>query len=295
MNSRKPPWLKKRIASGSTYREVLDLVKRSGLHTVCQEAHCPNLGECFARSTSTFMILGDRCTRNCSFCAVGRGTPLPPDENEPVRVAEAVKELGLRHVVITSVTRDDLHDGGAGQFADTIRAVKERNPGVRIEVLVPDFQGSGEALETVIRARPDMINHNLETVPRIYGDVRPGADYKRSLLLLKRVKEADSGLHTKSGLMLGLGETIDELMKVFEDLLKVECFALTLGQYLAPSLDHHPVIRYVSPEEFESIEESAYKMGFKAVAAGPFVRSSYRAGELFNSLRPGIPLHHQNT
>lgn len=279
----KPDWLKKRIPSGQACTEVSSLLRDCQLHTVCQEAHCPNLGECFSRGTATFMILGDRCTRSCSFCAVRHDSPLPLDEGEPQRVAMAVEALGLRYVVITSVTRDDLSDGGAFHFAKTIRSIKARMPNTRIEVLVPDFQGSEWALKIVIEAKPDVINHNVETVPKLYPEVRPQADYKRSLQLLKRSKEIDHRILTKSGLMLGLGEDPEEVLNVLEDLLESGCQLLTIGQYLRPSSRHHQVIRFVPPEEFTQWGELAYRMGFLAVASGPFVRSSFKAAEMFQT------------
>jgi len=278
---RKPAWLKKRLHTGETYHKVFALLKESQLHTVCQEAHCPNLGECFSHGTATFMILGDQCTRNCRFCAVRHDAPHPLDEEEPELVSKAIEALGLTYAVITSVTRDDLPDGGAAHFADTVRAIKARNPGTDIEVLIPDFQGSKSALRSVVEAEPDIINHNLETVPRLYPEVRPQAIYKRSLQLIGRVGLLDRRILTKSGLMLGLGETHGEIIDVFGDLLQAGCRALTLGQYLAPSPAHHQVIRYLPPEEFSQLEEIAYQMGFAAVASGPFVRSSYDAGKMF--------------
>jgi lipoyl synthase len=278
---KKPPWLKKRLASGETYRKVFKLLKESHLHTVCQEAHCPNVGECFSEGTATFMILGDRCTRNCTFCAIRHDPPLPMDEGEPEEVSKAVKALGLKYAVITSVTRDDLPDGGADQFGKTVLAIQAESPKTSVEVLIPDFQGSETALAKVVTTGPDVINHNLETVPRLYAEVRPQAVYERSLQLLERVGKRDRRILTKSGLMLGLGESREEIIGVLEDLLKVGCQMLTLGQYLSPSSDHHPVVRFLPPEEFSNLEEIARKMGFTAVASGPFVRSSFHAGEMF--------------
>ena len=282
---RKPPWLRRRIQAGATYQEVHRIIQRSKLHTVCQEAHCPNLGECFSRGTATFLILGDHCTRNCRFCAVAHGPSGPPDSEEPHRLAEAVQNMGLRYVVVTSVTRDDLSDGGSGHFAQTISEIRRRVPTARIEVLVPDFQGSDSAVTTVVQARPDVFNHNLETVARLYPKVRPGADYRRSLRLLRRVRALSSDMPTKSGLMLGLGESPEELRQALFDLLEVECRILTLGQYLQPSRDHLPVERFLPPEAFEQWREVALEMGFRQVASGPFVRSSYRAGELYEGLK----------
>lgn len=251
------------------------------LATVCQEARCPNRCECFARGTATFMILGRTCTRNCRFCAVKGGEPDEVDPDEPGRVAEAADRLGLRHVVVTSVTRDDLSDGGSGQFARTIRAVRDRC-GATVEVLTPDFEGRAEDIDCVIEARPDIFNHNVETVPRLYDEVRPEADYRRSLDLLERV--SDRGLISKSGLMLGLGEKRNEILAVMKDLLEVGCRALTLGQYLSPGDAHHEVVRFVKPEEFEQLRERGLEMGFDGVASGPFVRSSYNAGQLADEL-----------
>ena len=282
---RKPPWLKQSIPAGATYQEVHRIIQRSKLHTVCQEAHCPNLGECFSHGTATFLILGDRCTRNCRFCAVAHGPIGPPDIEEPRRVAEAVQNMELRFVVVTSVTRDDLSDGGSGHFAQTIREIRRLVPKARIEVLVPDFQGSDRALRTVVQARPDVFNHNLETVVRLYPKVRAGADYHRSLQLFKQVGELSPDMPTKSGLMLGLGESPEELRQALFDLLEVECRILTLGQYLQPSRDHLAVERFVPPEEFVEWRQVALEMGFREVASGPFVRSSYRAGELYEALQ----------
>jgi len=280
----KPPWLKRRIPSGATYQEIQKLLKSGRLHTVCQEACCPNLGECFSRGTATFLILGDRCTRDCRFCAVGHGPPEPPDLGEPLRVADAVKAMGLQYVVVTSVTRDDLPDGGAKLFAETISAVREKSPGTQVEVLVPDFQGNMHALLTVVEARPDVLNHNIETVPRLYPSVRPAAAYKRSLELLRQVRHLNPSIPTKSGLMLGLGEALEEVRRTLQDLLGAGCSVLTLGQYLQPSKKHLPVARFLPPEEFEAWKEAALEMGFAGVASGPFVRSSYHARELFQAL-----------
>jgi len=282
---KKPPWLKKRVSAGQGYHRVVRLLRECRLHTVCEEALCPNLGECFSNGTATFMILGEYCTRNCRFCAVKKGIPEPPDKEEPQKVADAVKALELRYAVVTSVTRDDLPDGGAGHFADTIRAIKHRNPETKVEVLIPDFQGSAEDLKTVVAAAPHVLNHNLETVPRLYPQVRPQAEYHRSLKLIRRTGEMDHGPATKSGLMLGLGETHEEVEKVLHELLTAGCRLLTLGQYLAPSKDHHPVVAYVPPEEFSKWKETALDMGFCGVASGPFVRSSFHAGEMFEKMK----------
>jgi lipoic acid synthetase len=280
----KPPWLKRRIPSGDTYQQVRRLLKNGALHTVCEEACCPNLGECFSQGTATFLILGDSCTRNCRFCAVNHGTPFPPDPLEPRRVADAVKAMKLKYVVITSVTRDDLPDGGASLFAQTILALKEKVPGTVVEVLIPDFQGDDEALKRVMGARPDVLNHNVETVPRLYPTVRPGAVYERSVRLLKRARELDPAVSTKSGIMLGLGESDDEVRRTIQDLIEAGCAMLTLGQYLQPSRSHLPVVRFVPPDEFDGWKEIALRAGFTEVASGPFVRSSYHARELYQAL-----------
>jgi len=274
---RLPPWLKKRLPRQEELEPVQAMLRELHLATVCQEAHCPNLCECFARGTATFMILGRTCTRNCTFCAVHGGAPEPVDPDEPERLAEAVERLGLRHVVVTSVTRDDLPDGGSEQFARTIRAIRARTE-ARVEVLTPDFQGRAQDTDRVAAERPDIYNHNVETVPRLYAEVRPEADYARSLALLRRVTDQD--LVAKSGLMLGLGESEQEVRQALADLLEAGCRALTLGQYLRPSEAHHPVVRYVTPEEFDALGRAASGMGFDAVASGPFVRSSYNAGAL---------------
>jgi lipoyl synthase len=294
---RKPEWLKIRIRNGAELAEVREVLDRLSLRTVCGEADCPNLMECFGAGTATFMILGGVCTRNCRFCKVGTGLPEPPDPGEGARVAEAVRALGLSYAVVTSVTRDDLPDGGAVAFAATIAAIKARVPGAAVEVLIPDFRGDAAALLTVLAARPDVVNHNLETVARLYPEVRPQAVYGRSLELVRRIKElsptggatdatADSVgatpvlIFSKSGLMVGLGETFAEVVAALRDLREVGCDFLTIGQYLPPSKDHHPVIEYVRPEAFEEYRRLGMEMGFRGVAAGPLVRSSYRAGEL---------------
>jgi lipoic acid synthetase len=282
----KPPWLKRRLPTGPTYEKVRALLNNSRLHTVCQEARCPNLWECFSRHTATFLIMGPCCTRNCRFCNVAHAqSPPPPDSGEPVRVAQAVKDLGLRYVVITSVTRDDLPDGGAGLFAKTIKEIRARMPHTLMEVLIPDFQGNKHALRTVIEAHPHVLNHNLETVPRLYPRVRPEADYERSLLLLKRVTHYQPSILTKSGLMLGLGEFPDEVEKTLQDLLDSGCRILTLGQYLQPTRIHLKVERFIPPEEFDDWKRVALEMGFSDVASGPLVRSSYRARDLYQSLK----------
>lgn len=257
------------------------------LATVCQSAHCPNLGECFAKGTATFMIMGTRCTRICRFCAVEKGSAAPLDAGEPRRIAMAVQRMGVTHAVVTSVTRDDLPDGGAGHFAKTIRHIRNQCPGVSVEVLVPDFGGAVPALDAVCEARPDVLNHNIETVPRLYADIRPRADYRRSLAVLSYA--GSRGVVTKSGVMLGLGETEGEIREVMRDLKKAGCMLLTLGQYLAPSKAHAPVVRHVPPDEFEMWAEKARSMGFKAVAAGPLVRSSYRAHDMLAGRRLSYP------
>ena len=273
-----PPWLKKRLPTRAQMAPVLDALADLGLATVCQEAHCPNCGECFSRGTATFMILGRTCTRNCTFCAVAKGDPQPVDPDEPLHVAQAARRLGLKHVVVTSVTRDDLPDGGSGHFALTIAALRRECPAATVEVLTPDFQGRTEAVDRVADARPDIFNHNVETVPRLYDEVRPLADYARSLSVLRRA--ADSGPITKSGLMLGLGEREDEVRRVLADLRQAGCRGVTLGQYLQPSPRHHPVVEFLPPERFGRLEQTARRLGFDGVASGPFVRSSYNAGEL---------------
>jgi lipoic acid synthetase len=282
----KPPWLRVRLPAGGAYQEVNHLLAGLGLHTVCQEAQCPNKGECFHARTATFLILGDVCTRGCRFCVVAKGQPKPLDSDEPERVAKAVAALNLRYAVITSVTRDDAPDGGATIFADTVRAIRRRVPGCKVEVLIPDFQGLDEALRAVMDARPDVLNHNLETVPRLYATARPGADYARSLRLLRRAKELSPDGRTKTGLMLGLGETLNEVRAVMADLVAVGCDLLTLGQYLQPSHAHLPVERYVPPEEFATLARVGEALGLRHVEAGPLVRSSYHAREQVEAMEP---------
>jgi lipoic acid synthetase len=273
----KPPWLKVRLPQGEAYFELKRLVREQSLHTVCESASCPNIGECWARRSLTIMILGGVCTRSCGFCDVPTGRPLDLDLEEPARVAEALSRLTLRHAVLTSVNRDELPDGGAAVWAATIRAVRARCPSTRIEVLIPDFKGSASALRTVLDAGPDILAHNLETVPRLYRRVRPQADYAQSLELLERAKA--SGFATKSSLMLGLGETLPEVRSVLRDLRAVRCDGLTLGQYLRPSPRHLPVERFVPPGEFLALRAYALDLGFTHVASGPLVRSSYHADE----------------
>jgi lipoic acid synthetase len=274
---RHPPWLKVRAPGGPGFVATRRTIDALGLHTVCQEARCPNIGECWGHRTATFMLLGDTCTRNCGFCAVRHGRPLAVDAEEPARVAHAVAQLGLRHVVVTSVNRDDLPDGGAAHFAATARAIRSLLPDCRVEVLIPDLQGDLGAVGVVADAPIDILNHNLETVPRLYRRVRAGARYERSLAVLAAAAGRRPGLLTKAGLMLGLGETHDELASVFQDLRAVRCDILTLGQYLRPSAHHLPVERYVPPEEFDELRARALALGFRHVEAGPLVRSSYHA------------------
>lgn len=283
---RLPDWLKKTKRDSGEVLHLKRLLRDHHLHTVCQSAGCPNISECFQQPTATFMILGDRCTRNCRFCGVSSGRPDPVDENEPVRVAETAALMGLKHVVITSVTRDDLKDGGAYQFARTVEAVHRLLPDASVEVLVPDFQGVQESLKTVLESRVDVLNHNVETIPRLYRKVRPEAEFTRSLQLIRLAGEMDKNVLTKSGLMVGLGETFDEVIDVFGNLIEAGCDALTIGQYLSPSLESTPVIEYVRPESFEAYRRKAEELGFRWVASGPFVRSSYHAHELI-ALRDG--------
>jgi lipoic acid synthetase len=274
---RHPPWLRVRAPGGPGFTETRATVKSLGLHTVCEEARCPNLAECWGHRTATFMLLGDTCTRNCGFCAVRHGRPLVVDSEEPQRVAEAVAALGLRHVVVTSVNRDDLHDGGAAHFAATARCIKALVPQSRVEVLIPDFQGDVAAVRTVVASPIDILNHNIETVPRLYKRVRPGARYERSLRVLADARAARSDCLTKAGMMLGLGETHAEITQVFGDLRRVGCDILTLGQYLRPSAGHLAVERYVTPAEFGELRLEALGAGFRHVESGPLVRSSYHA------------------
>lgn len=279
--ARRPEWIKLTPLHTETIEKMTRLMRGLHLHTVCESAHCPNQSECFSMGTATFMILGDICTRNCTFCAIKKGRPEALDANEPDHVLEAVKKLNLRYAVITSVTRDDLEDGGAEQFSRVIKLIRAYDPHIPVEVLIPDLQGSAEALKTVIDAQPSVLNHNVETVPRLYTEVRPKASYERSVGLLQRAKSSDPRLYTKSGIMVGLGETLDEIVSVMKDLRSVGCNFLTIGQYLQPSLKHHAVIRYVTPEEFKEYEEVGKTLGFTAVVSGPLVRSSFHAAETF--------------
>lgn len=291
----KPEWLRKRLPRGADFENVRRMLRGSHLHTVCQEARCPNIWECFSRRTATFLILGDRCTRNCRFCAIECGPLAPPDPGEPERVARAAQSLGLDYVVVTSVTRDDLPDGGASLLAETIRAIRERMPHARVEVLIPDFKGDPAALETVLAARPHVLNHNVETVPRLYPRARPQADYHRSLALLARAAKWEPRIPTKSGIMLGLGETRPEIEATIRDIYEAGCRFLTLGQYLQPTTNHLPVAYYVPPEEFEGWRAWALDLGFEGVFSGPYVRSSYRAREMVgktngnNNTRQEVP------
>ena len=275
----RPDWLRVRAPGGPNYRNLKDLVADLRLHTVCESARCPNIGDCWERRSATFMILGDICTRACGFCAIKTGRPEALDREEPERVAEAIAYLGLRFAVITSVNRDELPDGGAEIFAETIRAVRRRSPGTGIEVLIPDFEGNWDALAAVMEARPDILNHNIESIERLYKTVRPQAKYWRSMDLLRRAKELDPTVVTKSGMMLGVGEELEETREAMRHLREVDCDVLTLGQYLRPSVKHIPVVRYVAPEEFAQLKQDGLAMGFGHVESGPLVRSSYHADE----------------
>ncbi|MHB1419885.1 MAG: lipoyl synthase [Bacillota bacterium] len=283
MPSRFPSWLKRKIPASGNVESTRSTLEKLGLNTVCQSALCPNLGECFSRRTATFLILGSICTRDCRFCAVKTGHPQQVDREEPRRIALAVDELGLRHVVITSVTRDDLPDGGAEHFARTVLEIREKVPEATIEVLTPDFQGKRESLRELMHTRPDIFNHNLETVRRLYSQVRPAADYRRSLQILEWAKE-EPHIHTKTGMMVGLGETEEEVCDAFKDLRLAGCDAITIGQYLQPSPAHIPVVEYVCPDIFVKYKLIAEELGFKHVVAGPYVRSSYRAGDFAQQL-----------
>jgi len=281
----KPEWLRRRFSFKSSVTEVNDLLLDLNLRTVCQEAHCPNESECFGNHTATFMILGNHCTRNCTFCAVAHGVLEPPDPEEPKRVAEAVSRLGLKYVVLTSVTRDDLADGGASHFAATIKTIRSVGSDILVEVLVPDFKGSAQSLATVVAAQPAVLNHNLETVPRLYPAVRPQADYQRSLRLLKEVKRLHPEAATKSGFMVGLGERQEEVSSLLRDLRKANCDLVTIGQYLRPSRNHHPVVDYIHPELFQAYQQEVEELGFSGVASGPYVRSSYQAEKLYRQAK----------
>jgi lipoic acid synthetase len=280
---RKPPWLKVKLPTDKNFFLVSSLLQEHGLNTICRSAKCPNIGACWAEKTATFLILGDTCSRSCSFCAVNKGFPAPPIPGEPEAVAEAAAAMGLTYIVITSVTRDDLVDGGASEFTRTIEAIRKKIPGAKVEALVPDFAGNEEALRGVVRAAPEILNHNLETVEALYPRInRPEANYRRSLEILKKAKSW--GASTKSGLMVGLGETEEDLIKTFRELSSVSCDLLTLGQYLQPTQAHAPVARFYAPEEFDRFKDVALSLGFSAVAAGPLVRSSFHARALYDSL-----------
>jgi len=281
--TRRPQWLKLGVLEPAILNRATKLTRDVKLHTVCESARCPNRTECFAEGTATFMILGNICTRNCTFCAVKHGKPQAPDPQEPDHIVQAVARLGLRYVVITSVTRDDLPDGGSLQFAQAIRAIHKYDPDIAVEVLVPDFQGSASALQTVVDASPAVLNHNIETVPRLYSEVRPQAEYGRSRALLEQARLLDTSLLAKSGLMLGLGESREEVIEVMADLRQAGCDLLTIGQYLQPSLGHHKLVRYICPEEFEEYQIMGREMRFVSVMSGPLVRSSFHAAEMYIS------------
>lgn len=281
---KKPEWLNKHLDYKSM-REMGHLLRNLYLHTVCEEAHCPNMGECFRRQTATFMILGEICTRNCRFCAIPRGQTSVPDPEEPEHLAVAAEKLGLEHVVITSVTRDDLPDGGAEQFAACVRAVRKRLPSVSVEVLIPDFKGDLNALQTVVNANPEIINHNVETVPSLYHEVRPMANYQRSLNVIKNVKELNPAIFTKSGFMLGLGEEEPQVKEMINDLKAVGCNMLTIGQYLPPSKKHALLKEYIHPDRFNALKAYCDEMGFVYTASGPYVRSSYMASDIFKQIK----------
>ena len=278
---RKPDWLKVRFPAGPNYVRIDRMHREQGLHSVCRSAACPNQGECWEQGTATFMILGNLCTRDCRFCNVAHAAPLAVDPQEVLKIADAIAELDLSHAVITSVTRDDLDDGGAGHFAAVTRAIHQRCPDCRVELLIPDLQGKEQALQTILASHPDVLGHNLETVPRLYQAARSGAGYQRSLQLLAAANRMAPEVPTKSGLMLGMGESVEEIIAVMQDLRQVKCAMLTLGQYLQPSRDHLPVDRYVEPAEFEQLRRAGLELGFDHVEAGPLVRSSYHAAEQF--------------
>jgi len=281
---KKPEWLKIRIKAGSNTGNISNILKKYGLNTVCEQADCPNICECFNRGTATFMILGKNCTRNCKFCKITKGETEELDPLEPKNIAKAIQEMELKHTVITSVTRDDLPDGGADHFANTILEIKKLCPNVTVEVLIPDLKGDYESLKKVVYAKPNVLNHNVETIPDLYSSVRPMAVYERSLELLKRVKEIDGSIFTKSGFMVGLGEKEDQVIELLKDLKKVNCDIITIGQYLQPSKEHYEVVEYVHPDKFKKYEKIAKDMGFIYVASGPFVRSSYHAEDELSSL-----------
>jgi lipoic acid synthetase len=277
VETRRPDWLKVRLPGGQNYVDLKDIMRGQQMHTVCEEARCPNIGECWDRRTATFLILGNVCTRHCGYCAIAHGLPTELDREEPARVADAVVAMGLRHAVITSVNRDDQRDGGAGIYAETIRQVHRRLPTCTVEVLIPDFKGDGDALRTVLEANPEILAHNIESTRRVFTIVRGGGNYDRSIELLRRAKEWGYTSFTKSGIILGMGETMEELLATMDDLRAVDVDVLTLGQYLRPSADYHPIDRYYTPAEFAFLREEGLRRGFKYVESGPLVRSSYHA------------------
>ena len=279
---RRPDWLRVKMADSPKYRELRDLFRGQRLHTVCEEAMCPNIGECWGRGTATFLLMGDTCTRSCGFCKINTGRPQPLDPDEPRRVAESVRQMGLKHAVLTSVNRDEQPDGGAWVFAESIHWIRQLQPGCTIEVLIPDFKGVWSALQMVMDAKPEILNHNTETVPRLYKTVRPQAKYLRSMELLQRAKAMEPTSLTKSGIMLGLGETWDEILQVMDDMRAHDVDVITMGQYLQPSRFHLPIERYVHPDEFAALKEEGEKRGFKRVESGPLIRSSYHAEEVIN-------------
>jgi len=279
MYKKKPDWLKIKLNTNKDSKSLKSMISDLNLHTVCKEANCPNLMECFSKKTATFMILGNVCSRNCTFCNVKNGKPLPIDPDEPANVAKVVEKMGLQYVVVTSVTRDDLPDGGSHQFVRVIEEIKKISSEIKVEVLIPDFQGDEEALLTVVKAKPEVINHNIETIERLYPELRPQADYHRTLRLLKRIKALDNEIFSKSGFMVGLNETEEEVEKLLSDLREHGCDIVTIGQYLSPSKEHYPVKEYVHPDTFEKFKKMGYEMGFKSVVSGPLVRSSYKAAE----------------
>jgi len=281
---RRPPWMKVKAPQGETYDNVRQLMREKGLHTVCEEANCPNIGECWNRGTATFLMMGDTCTRSCGFCDIKTGRPSPLDWAEPNRIAQSVRAMGLRHVVITSVNRDERPDGGAPIFAMVIRRIRKLQPGCSIEVLIPDFKGNRDALKIVMDAQPEILNHNVETVPRLFKAVQPQDNYEWALTTLRNAKELDPLVLTKSGIMLGLGETFDEVVEVMRDLASVGVDIVTLGQYLSPGKDYLPIARYYTPEEFDALQAIGKELGFKWVESGPLVRSSYRADEQVRKL-----------
>jgi lipoyl synthase len=287
----KPAWFKKKLPKMDLVEDTIGTIREKSINTVCDGADCPNRNECYANKIVTFMILGNTCTRNCSFCAVATGCGEAIDQDEPLHVGQACRDLGLRHVVVTSVTRDDIADGGASHFARTVSEIRKLNPGTVVELLIPDFQGDYDALKHVVDSNPEILNHNIETVPSLYKRVRPQAEYTRSIELLRRAKEMNPDILTKAGLMLGLGETESELMEVFDDLREVGCDIFTLGQYLPPTSKHYPLVEYIHPDVFKKYEDMAYDKGFRYVASGPLVRSSYMAGEAIEHIRNTIDKH----